>query len=68
MNKNYQFFMSIDISKYIGEWVAICNEKIVSHGSDVKKVFQEAKDKCPAERPLITRVPDKETMIFLFLK
>lgn len=64
MDKNYQFFMKTDASSYIGEWVAICNQKIVAHGKEVKKVFYEAKEKCPKEKPLITKIPDKETMIF----
>lgn len=64
MNKNYDFFMKTDISKYIGKWIAICNKKIVSHGANAKKVFKEAKDKYPKERPLLTKVPEKETMIF----
>jgi len=56
--------MKTDMDPYIGEWVAVCKQEIVSHGKDVKKVFKEAKKKCPKERPLITRVPNKETMIF----
>ncbi len=61
---NYNFFMKTNVNQYIGQWIAICYEKIVSHGKDVKKVFQEAKQKCPKDKPLITRVPEKETMIF----
>ena len=64
MHKNYQFFMKSEVDRYIGEWIAISNQKIVSHGKDVKKVFKDAKQKCPNQRPLLTRVPDKETMIF----
>ena len=64
MDKNYQFFMETNVDRYIGEWVAICNQQIVAHGKDVKKVFKKAKAKCQKERPLLTRVPDKETMIF----
>lgn len=64
MDKNYQFFMKANVNHYIGEWVAICNQKIVAHGKEIKAVFNEAKQKCPKERSLITRVPDKETMIF----
>ena len=56
--------MRTNVDKYIGEWVAICNQKIISHGKDVKKVFEEAKEKCPKDKPLLTRVPDKESMIF----
>lgn len=61
---NYQFFMKTNVDKFIGQWIAICNQEIISHGKDAKKVFKEAKEKCPKERPLLTRVPDKETMIF----
>lgn len=64
MDKNYNFFMKTSIDQYVGEWIAICDQKIVAHGKDVKTVFKQAKDKCPKERPLLTRVPDKETMIF----
>ena len=56
--------MKTNLDNYIGQWVAICEQKIVAHGKDAKKVFKEAKEKCPKERPLLTRVPDKETMIF----
>ena len=64
MEKNYNFFMKTDVSNYIGKWIAICNQKIVSSGKDAKKVFQEAKKKCPKERPLLTKVAEKDTMIF----
>jgi len=64
MDQNYRAYMKESMERYIGEWVAICNHKIISHGPDFKMVFKEAKDKCPKSRPLITRVPDKETMIF----
>lgn len=56
--------MKANIDSYAGKWIAICEQKIVSHGKDAKKVFEEAKEKCPKKGPLLTRVPDKETMIF----
>lgn len=61
---NYYFFMKTNVDQYIGQWIAICHEKMISHGKDVKKVFQEAKQKCPKEKPLLIRVPEKKTMIF----
>ena len=64
MDKNYAFFMKTNVDNYIGEWIAICNQAIVSHGKDAKKVFKEAKKKFPKEKPFLTRIPDKETMIF----
>ena len=64
MGKNYEFFMKTDLSTYIGKWIAICNKKIVSSGNNPKQVFQEAKKRCPDEKPLLAKVPEKETMIF----
>ena len=61
---NYQFYLKENVDQYIGQWIAICNKEIVSHGKDVKKVFKEAKKKCPKVKPLLTRVPNKDTMIF----
>lgn len=62
--QNYQFFIEKNLDNYIGEWVAICNNKIVSHGKDPKKIFEEAKSKHPNQKILLARIPDKETMIF----
>jgi len=64
MNSNYKFFMKASMDAYIGQWIAICDEKVVSHGKDAKKVFKEAKTKYPKKRPLLTKIPEKETMIF----
>jgi len=64
MDKDYEFFMRENVAEYIGQWIAICNQKIVSHGKDIKKVFKETKEKYPNEIPLLTWIPDKETMIF----
>ena len=64
IQNNYQYFMNINVDKFIGEWIAICDERIVAHGKCFKDVFKEAKEKCAPKRPMITKVPDKETMIF----
>ncbi len=62
--KNYNSFLKLDLSKHIGEWIAICKWEIVSKGKDIKKVYKEAKEKYPNEKPLITKIPEEETMIF----
>ncbi|HLD15022.1 MAG TPA: DUF5678 domain-containing protein [Candidatus Nanoarchaeia archaeon] len=64
MDKNYDYFMKTNVDKYIGEWIVVAKEKIVSHGKDINKVLEEAKRKYPTETPLLIRVPDKEAMIF----
>ena len=63
MEDSYNFFMEANVENYIDEWVAVVDSKIVSHGKNVEKVIKEAKKKYPKKKPLITRVPGKETMI-----
>ena len=63
-NKDYNSFLKLDLSMHIGDWAAICEGKIVAKGGDLKKVYEEAKKKCPNKKPLIVKVPEKETMIF----
>ena len=64
MDNEYQFFMETNLDRYVGQWVAVCDKKVVSHGKSVKDVFKEAKQACPGAKPLLTRIPDKETLIF----
>ena len=68
MDKSYNFFLKSDLSKYIGEWIAIVDDKIVAHGKDVKKIYEEAKKNYSKKRPLITKVPEKETMILILVR
>jgi len=64
LERNYEAYLQTNLSSYLGEWVAICDNKVVSHGKNVKKVFEEAKKKYPNKKPLLTKVPSKETLIF----
>jgi len=62
-NKNYSYFMNTNLEDYIGKWIAICNKKIVASGLNAKEVYIEAKKTCPFERPLLSKIPEKDTMI-----
>lgn len=35
MGSNYSFFMRANMDSFVGQWIAICKEEIVSHGRDV---------------------------------
>lgn len=63
-NDNYLGYMSADLRQYVGEWVAICGGKVVSHDPSFKKAYEEAKRLCHSKRPLLTMVPEEDTMIF----
>lgn len=64
MESNYETYLKTDISKYIGKWIAICDEGIVAVGDSAKEVYYEAQKKHPNKKVLLVKVPDKETMIF----
>ena len=61
--ENYKYYMETNVKPYVNEWIAIVDKKIVSHGKDVKKVFNEARKQYPNKTPLISKVPGKQTMI-----
>jgi hypothetical protein len=49
-----------------GAWVAISEAKraVVAFGADAQAVYSEAREK-DEQRPLIVRVPDQATALFL---
>jgi len=64
LESNYVSYLSVNLSKYTGEWVAIYESKIVAHGKDVRVVAKEAIRICGNKKFLLSKVPSKETMIF----
>ena len=60
---NYAVFLDTDLSPFIGEWVAICDGRIISHDLSFRKAFEMAKKECPNKKPLLTKVPTADTMI-----
>ena len=61
---NYEFYVESDMSKYIGEWVAIFEGKVIAHGKNIKLVAEEATALAKGRKVLFARVPDKAAMIF----
>ncbi len=61
---NYEFYLKADLHKFVGEWIAIVDEKIVAHGMSAKEVYAEAKRVFPSKVPLLSCVPKAAAMIF----
>ena len=56
LEKSFDYFLKNDFTEYKeDEWVAICGEKIVASGYDLKEVIKKSKEVCK-ERPLFTKV------------
>ncbi len=52
-----------DLGKYVGKWIAIVDNKIVSTGTVGKQVYAEAKQKHPQNKPLLMKVPSETAML-----
>ena len=64
MDRNYAFYMGSDLSEYVGKWVVIGNDKVLSSGSDLKEIYNEAKKRHPRVKLMVAKVPDKEICIY----
>lgn len=60
--KSYQYYIETDTSKYVGEWIAVADDRILAHGKNVKKVVTEANK--TGKKFILAKVPSQETMIF----
>jgi len=52
----------VDYSKYAGEWIVVCNNRIVAHAKDLTKIQGKIR-KCKTT-PRITKVLEGEVLIF----
>ena len=64
LESSYNYFLETNLKRYRGEWIAIFDKQIVSHGKDLKKVAEKAKEICIDKKFLLAKVPSNETMIF----
>lgn len=51
-------------AEYLGQWVALVGDHLVSHGPDAREVYLAAKA-AGVEVPFVERVRDKETLPFM---
>lgn len=52
----------IDFSKYGGQWIVLCENKLIAHDKDLNKIKKEIKE-C-SRVPTIAKIPKKDTLIF----
>ena len=57
--EDYDFYLEMDLAPYAGEWIAICDRKVVAHAKSFKEAHAEAVKLCGEKRPLMAQVfPD----------
>ena len=52
----------IDLSRFVGQWVVICNNQVIAHNKDITKIKKEI-NSCK-KTPVVTKIPKKEVLIF----
>ena len=63
MSEDYDYFMQLDVSPYVGQWVGICNNQVVSHDPSFKEAYKQAKKVCGPKKPFISLVPTDQAML-----
>jgi hypothetical protein len=52
-----------DLEKFVGKWIVIVNNTVVSSGKVGKEVFARAKQKYPHSKLLLLKVPSNNVML-----
>ncbi|MBU1005886.1 MAG: hypothetical protein KKC54_00505 [Nanoarchaeota archaeon] len=52
----------LDFSQYVGQWVVICDNKVVAHNKNLRSIENHIKG-CKTT-PTVAKIPKKETLIF----
>jgi ribosomal protein S3AE len=64
LEKNFNYFLDLSFKRYLeGEWIAIFNNQVISHGKSLKDVISSAQKIAPLSKVLISKV--KKTASYL---
>ena len=62
--QNFNYFLNNQFTEFAeGEWVAIYNKQVISHGKSLEKVIKLAKKTAPMSKVLISKI--KKTASYL---
>lgn len=61
----YDYVMSLEdeLGKYVNQWIAIVDNKIIAISKDGTEVYQKARDQYPDKIPFIMKVPENKVML-----
>lgn len=62
-SKDFDWFVDADLSRYKGEYVAIVDERVVTHGNNAKVVWENAKRQHPDKIPALAKIPGDDILI-----
>lgn len=59
---NAKILQGVDVSNFVGEWVIVCDNKVVAHNKDLTKISSDI-DSCKTT-PTVAKIPKEEILIF----
>ncbi len=67
INKNFDFFLEADLSRYSGQWVAISGNQVIANDLKSEVVINRANEICKEKReiPLFAKIPEKDQVLIL---
>ena len=64
LDKNYAFYLTLNLDQYAGKWIAIVDKKVVAQGENLKEVYNQSKKEYPGKKPLFDHI-SKNPLQFL---
>jgi len=58
---------TLNLDRFVGEWVAFIEDKIVFHSKTLEDLMKEVKKRTPKKRPSVLLVPRKEEGPYILL-
>lgn len=52
----------IDLSPYLGQWIVVCNNKIIAHNKALSRLSKHI-ESCK-QTPTVAKIPEEDTLIF----
>lgn len=68
MSKEFDFFVTTNLKKYQGQYIAIVGRTVAAHGKNAKTVWKEAKRKHPKALPTLAKLPKEEVLVLVWKK
>ncbi|MBI5228367.1 hypothetical protein HY988_07275 [Candidatus Micrarchaeota archaeon] len=56
LKSEYETYLSLDPKEYRGQWVALLGGKVIAHGNDPKKVYDEANNVSKKKPFMLTKI------------
>jgi len=58
INRDHEWLCTQDLSKYLGEWIAVYDCAIVAHDHDLGALMAKIKSIDLPRKPLLVQIPD----------